>query len=207
MRLVNLILLIALIGPVAICVDRPVAAWAAALPTRLADNASTLSSALFFLGLAVAGIAVVTSLVQLPADFALGLHRQRKGTAMLVAVSAAGSLVSALILKHVVGRIRPSTQGAEPWRFEFMAFNDDFAAWPSVHAAVAAALVLSLSMQLPSLRLPLLIVGVAACIARLLVGVHWPSDVLSGWALGAAMVAVSQLGLTKRRLRHGARRK
>ncbi|ORE90340.1 phosphatase PAP2 family protein [Aurantimonas sp. 22II-16-19i] len=205
MRGANLIVLVALIVPVTIFADEPLAAWAATLPIRLAESASTLSATLGLFGLAVALVAVLISLAPQVAGHSVRVVRHHGCTATLVAVSAVASLGSAALLKHVVGRIRPSTQGADPWRFEFMAFDDEFAAWPSVHAAVAAAIVLSLSIQLPHLRRPLLIAGVAACLARVLAGAHWPSDVMSGWALGAAMVAAAQLGLARRRLRRVAR--
>ena len=204
MRCAGSIVLAAMTVPAAIFVDAPLAASAAKLPSWLAAGAATVSATLGVLGLAVAVVAVVLSLAPSVAGHSVRVVRHTASAAMLVAVSAAASLASAGLLKHVVGRIRPSTQGADPWRFELMAFDDDFAAWPSVQAAVAAAVVLSVSMRLPRLRLPLLIVGVAACLARVLAGAHWPSDVMSGWALGAAMVAVTQLGLARRRQRRGA---
>lgn len=207
MRCASPVVLAASTVAVAIFLDEPLAASAAKLPNWFAESASTVSATLGATGFVVAVVAVVLSLAQSSArSSAGGAVSRHASAATLVAVPAAASLAMAALLKHVVGRIRPSTRGGDPWRFEFMAFDDDFAAWPSVHAAVAAAVVLSVSMRFPRWRLPLLIAGAAACLARVLAGAHWPSDVMSGWALGAAMVAVTQLGLARRRLRRGDHR-
>ncbi len=86
------------------------------------------------------------------------------------------------------------------------------ASFPSAHAAdaaaffIAAALVLSLTVARRSTVKLLLIIGGAALaglvgLSRLVLAVHWLSDVVAGWALGTAIAtaAVMTAWLTQHR--------
>lgn len=94
------------------------------------------------------------------------------------------------VLKVVVGRPRPRLW---PWLVPASA-----AAFPSGHAIAAATfyplLAWSLSRVRPTLRPWLwaaaIVLAAFIGIGRLYLGVHWPSDVLGGWALGAAQTAL-----------------
>jgi len=60
---------------------------------------------------------------------------------------------------------------------------------PSGHAAMLAALACALAREawrrrLPALALVVILLGAMGCVARVAVGVHWPSDVLVGAAVG-----------------------
>ena len=193
-----------MILPVMIWVDEPVAAWVATQPARLAGGAAPFPVALVLFGAALAGAATLLARKR-PRGLADAVPLPGR-TATLVVISAAASLGSACLLKHLIGRTRPSAAGAGSWRFEPLAFDDRFAALPSAHAACVAAIVLSLAVRLPRWRVPLVVGGAAACLHRVLAGAHWPSDVIAGWGLGAAMVLVTQFGLIKRQARLGSRR-
>jgi undecaprenyl-diphosphatase len=56
--------------------------------------------------------------------------------------------------------------------------------YPSAHATTSAAAARVLS---PLVGVPLEPAAVAMSLSRLYLGVHWPSDVLAGYALGAAI--------------------
>jgi undecaprenyl-diphosphatase len=77
-------------------------------------------------------------------------------------------------------------------------------AFPSGHAAdstavfVSVALVLAVSvLRRPAARAAVIVVGIAMAVAvglsRLVLDVHWPTDVVAGWALGtmAALVVTT----------------
>lgn len=75
------------------------------------------------------------------------------------------------------------------------------ASFPSGHALVGTVFYLSLALLLaPLLRAPAArraLIGLAVVLAaatgmsRVALGVHWPSDVLGGWALGGAWLCLS----------------
>nr|WP_277752057.1 phosphatase PAP2 family protein [Corynebacterium silvaticum] len=94
------------------------------------------------------------------------------------------SWVSSTALKYVCGRERPSRELQLLYEY-----NPSF---PSGHAttAFAAAMVLALLCRRWWV-LTVWIVAAAVGLSRLYVGVHWPSDVLAGALLGAAIAAAT----------------
>jgi membrane-associated phospholipid phosphatase len=110
-------------------------------------------------------------------------------------VSLGVAAACAAALKVLVGRVRPDL----PLRL----LNETEPSFPSGHATDSTALFVSLAIVLAVvvLRRPLARVLVIAAgfavpaligLTRLELGVHWPSDVIAGWALGTmAAVAVA----------------
>jgi undecaprenyl-diphosphatase len=125
-------------------------------------------------------------------------HLVRRERREALAWLAVGAFVGAApeLLKALVARPRPALV---PWLLPTTGFS-----FPSGHAAAGMAFYPLLGwLLLRRWRRPwtgfLLgaLVGVFIGVGRLYVGVHWPSDVLAGWALGlgASLVALRWIGI------------
>lgn len=105
---------------------------------------------------------------------------------MVGAVALSGFLAS--LTKHVIGRIRPSTDpDAQVLEFAVMAFESGWAAFPSGHATTATAAAVALALSFPRQAWALLSLGLFSAVSRAFLGVHWFSDCLAGILLGGAL--------------------
>ncbi len=100
-------------------------------------------------------------------------------------VTIAASGLTATLLKRIIGRARPKhfeEQGT--LAFDPFATNASYASFPSGHATTVGALTAMIALLFPGLRVPMLILASALASTRILVGAHYPSDVIAGLALG-----------------------
>ena len=114
----------------------------------------------------------------------LAIRSQRKYGAA-VACGLVLDLVSCnLLLKPLVGRIRPFAVNTA---VELLVKAPLDASFPSGHTAASFAAVFALKTAGSPLWKPALAVAIVIAFSRLYLYVHWPSDVLAGALLGAAV--------------------
>ena len=112
------------------------------------------------------------------------IRNQRKYGAS-VACSLVLDLVSCnLLLKPLIGRIRPFAVNTA---VELLVKAPLDASFPSGHTAASFAAVFALKTAGSPLWKPALAAAVVIAFSRLYLYVHWPSDVLAGALLGAAV--------------------
>jgi undecaprenyl-diphosphatase len=135
---------------------------------------------------ALGSVAVLSFMTLAVAGYLL-IERRWRLTAMVIA-SCGGALLLNNLLKAMFERPRPDivAHAAE-------VFSPSF---PSSHAMMSAVVYLTLGALLaralprrhPKIYVLTLVVVTTVCVglSRIYLGVHWPSDVLAGWALGGA---------------------
>jgi undecaprenyl-diphosphatase len=118
-----------------------------------------------------------------------GRSGRRAAIRGLVALSVASATTNVL-LKGASGRHRPPA-GLVPARRapQRAPFTTSF---PSGHAASAAAFTTAVVLELPWMGVPLAPLASAVAVSRVVIGVHYPSDVVAGAALGVALAVVTR---------------
>lgn len=144
---------------------------------------------------ALGGFTVLTLIVVLGATL-LVLHRRRTQAFVFLAAVLAGQALASLA-KHLVGRARP----------DLVPHLDQVysSSFPSGHSALSPIVYFTLAgiiaageaersakaLLVVSAALLVLAIGVS----RVYLGVHWPTDVVAGWAIGTAVALIATLAL------------
>jgi undecaprenyl-diphosphatase len=120
---------------------------------------------------------------------------RRPGTAVLVLAATGGGTVLSALLKEVIGRTRPDVVPH--------AVLVQSASFPSGHAMLSAVTYLTIAALLVPVvprraaRAFVILSAVALVLligaSRVFLGVHWPTDVLAGWCVGAAWAVLCGL--------------
>lgn len=138
---------------------------------------------------ALGGTGVLTLVTLLTALFLL--MTRKRHAALLVVYSVAGGTALSQLMKWGFDRPRPDLVP-----HGMAVYSQSF---PSGHAMLSAVVYLTLGALLARTqartRVKVFLIGAAATvtvivgISRIYLGVHWPTDVLGGWALGAGWAA------------------
>jgi undecaprenyl-diphosphatase len=120
------------------------------------------------------------------------LIARKKAAALLFAVAVLGGQGVSTILKLLIDRPRPPLPDWAP--------RVVTASFPSGHSMLSAVTFLTIGALLsrveprPALRVYFVSVAVLLTVlvgaSRVYLGVHWPTDVLAGWALGSAWALI-----------------
>lgn len=136
------------------------------------------------------GTPVLTGFTVLAAGYLCSVGRPARAAGVTLAMVSGVLALSAL--KGVFSRARPDPA--------FAALVQDGLSFPSGHASMSAVFYLSVGLLLAQRhgrrpeRAFLIATGVALALlvgtSRVMLGVHWASDVLAGWAFGAGWAAL-----------------
>jgi membrane-associated phospholipid phosphatase len=116
----------------------------------------------------------------------------RRGLASLAVASATANIIG----KGLASRERPDADIPAARRLPHAPWTSSF---PSGHAASAAAFATGATMELPELAAGACALALAVGASRVVTGVHYPSDVLAGFAIGTAAAASTLLWWPRRR--------
>lgn len=121
------------------------------------------------------------------------------GSYLFFVVAASGLL--AIVLKWNIGRARPTLfDEAGPLYFDFFAWEAKLSSFPSGHATTAGTLIVALALIAPKMRWLFVVVGLWIAASRVIVGAHYPSDVVAGLVLGGTFSYCSARWMARRRI-------
>jgi undecaprenyl-diphosphatase len=210
--LAALLMLVAASGPApALCASAPVdSTRLGATATARADSTSLDARAFRLLNRSIAN-PVFDAVMPVVTDFSkwrivlllvwcalvmFGKAKGRWAALMLVPIIAASDQLSSHVVKPILERVRPCDAlggvhlwyGPEGWITTAREIARSYKAsysFPSSHAANITASMLFLGLVYRRWLVPLLMIAALVSFSRIYIGVHWPSDVAAGIAIGA----------------------
>ncbi|HEX2215936.1 MAG TPA: phosphatase PAP2 family protein [Xanthobacteraceae bacterium] len=102
---------------------------------------------------------------------------------VFLAVGIPGLFVT--IIKRLIGRARPLRVEGSDLHFAPFSWSVDFASLPSGHSTTAFATAVALGALLPRGRWLFFFLAALIALSRVVVGAHYPSDVIAGAVVGS----------------------
>jgi len=168
--------------------QRPIPEWEADTTRRLNDAPAWVAHSIWpVMQLGTLGLVLVIALV-------VGLARRDWLLAACLVGSVAVTWFGARLVKHIVERGRPPVYLPE------IAVRDGSGGFGYIsgHSANAAALAIVLMAAVPRRWRPgLVLLAAVVGVARIVHGVHFPADVVGGWAFGV-LVGLAALAVYDR---------
>jgi undecaprenyl-diphosphatase len=132
--------------------------------------------------------------------FATGRHARRASRrgAIAAAASAGVALAIAQLLSQLVDRARPFV--GDPHGVHLFAQHVADPGFPSDHATASFAIAVAVLLRNRRWGVALLLLATLLAVSRVALGIHYPSDVLAGAALGSATAIALWAPLTRRPL-------
>ena len=174
------------VGMVAGCyflVDRPAAMWARDLDPQLVavfEKITTAGSATPYL----IALAVLYPVLRFSLRRAAAAKR-----ALFVIAAIVVSGLTVDLLKPIVARWRPEAFLADPSQYGFAFFKTAriHNSFPSGHATTALAVACALTLLFPRLRVLWFVAAAVVASSRVIIGEHYPGDVLAGAWFGVVI--------------------
>jgi membrane-associated phospholipid phosphatase len=136
-----------------------------------------------------------------------GLTRRGIAATATVVLGLVDAWVIDELIKLVVRRPRPfealaNAPGVLPAPETIVAHPSSYS-FPSGDAAIAMGAAVAFAYVTPKYRVPILLLGISAALARVAVGVHYPFDVLGGMTVGiiSGLLAPQAIAIVRRSLR------
>lgn len=121
--------------------------------------------------------------------------------AAFIFYSVAATGLLAIAFKWSLGRARPKLyEQVGPVRFDFLAFDGTYTSFPSGHSTTVAALATALAFIFPAYRWLIIVAGFWLAFSRVMVGAHYPSDVIAGTLLGMTFTFFTVRAMASRRI-------
>jgi membrane-associated phospholipid phosphatase len=137
-------------------------------------------------GQAISPVVAALLVYQLEPD----AHRKILGAIAILAATF-GSAIAGLIIKRLLGRVRPGRDGAGKFLGPTWRHANWRESFPSNHTGSAVAMSAVLARLYPQAAITFWTLAVLCAALRYLLDAHWPSDVMGGAALGLVSAIVT----------------